>query len=307
MSVAFLFPGQGAQHVGMLHQLPDHPTVAATLGEASDALKQDALLLDGEPALESTVATQLALLIAGVAVGRALAAEAAHPAMVAGLSVGAFSAAVIAGALDFSAAVRLVRLRGELMEQAYPQGYGMAAIIGLTESQVSDILKPIHTETSPVFLANINAPRQMVISGADLAVQQALEQALVLGAHHAERLPVRTPSHCPLMEPVAQQLAQAIQSVALSPATVPYVSNGSARALAAPAAIGEDLARNVAQLVRWYDATTTLFELGAQLFVELPPGHVLTDLATNAFPEARAIALATGRLDSVITLIKREM
>ncbi|HEX4207034.1 MAG TPA: malonate decarboxylase subunit epsilon [Ktedonobacteraceae bacterium] len=306
MSVAFLFPGQGAQQVGMLHQLPAHPTVASTLKEASVVLGQDVSLLDNEQALHSTVSVQLALLIAGVATARALTAEGARPAMVAGLSVGAFSAAVIAGSLDFPPALRLVHLRGVLMERAYPRGYGMGVIVGLTEAEVNRLLKPIHTSATPVFLANLNAPRQIVIAGTEQAVQKALEQTLHAGAHKAERLPVQVPSHCPLMEPVTERLEQEIQSVSLAPPSVLYISSSSARALSAPEVIGKDLARNVAQLVRWYDATTALFELGTRLFVELPPGRVLTDLATEAFPKARAIALSSSSLNSVSTLIQRE-
>jgi malonate decarboxylase epsilon subunit len=306
MSVAFLFPGQGAQQVGMLHRLPDHPMVASTLREASIALGQDVSLLDSAQALESTVAVQLALVIAGVAVTRALVAEGAQPVLVAGFSVGTFSAAVTAGILDFPTALRLVHLRGTFMEQAYPQGYGMGAIVGLTEAQISRVLKSINTSATPVFLANINAPRQMVITGMDLAIQQVFDRALQVGAHKVMRLSVQVPSHCPLMAPVAERLKQAIERVPLLPSKVPYISTSSARVLHVPDAIGKDLALNVARPVRWYDTTTALFELGARLFIELPPEHVLTDLATEAFPEARAIALAKSRLDSVITLVKRD-
>lgn len=306
MSVAFLFPGQGSQQVGMLHRLPDHPTVASTLKEASTVLGQDVMQLDNEQALQSTVAVQLALVIAGVAAARALIAEGARPAMVTGLSIGAFSAAIIARSLDFPPALRLVHLRGVLMERAYPQGYGMGVIIGLTETAVNRLLKPIHTSTSPVFLVNVNAPRQIVIAGTEQAIQQALDQALQVGAHKAERLPVQVPSHCPLMEPVAERLEQEIQSVSLAPPNALYISSSSARTLSAPEVIGRDLARNVAQPVRWYDATTALFEFGARLFVELPPGCVLTNLATQAFSEARAIALAQSPLTSVSVLIQRE-
>jgi malonate decarboxylase epsilon subunit len=307
MSATFLFPGQGAQQVGMLHQLPAHPAIDLTLREASTILGQDVSLLDSEQALESTATVQLVLVIAGVAVARALAAEDAKPALVAGLSVGAFSAAVAAGTLEFSAALRLVRLRGEAMEHAYPQGYGMGVILVLTETQVNSLLKSIHTPATPVFLANLNAPRQIVIAGTDLAIQQALEQALQVGAHKVEHLPVRVPSHCPLMAPVAERLKQEIKELSLSPPGIPsYISSSRARILRTPDSIGEDLALNVARPVRWHDTTTALFESGTRLFIELPPGHVLTDLATTAFPEARAIALANSRLDSAIALIKRE-
>jgi malonate decarboxylase epsilon subunit len=152
MSVAFLFPGQGSQQPGMLHDLPGCVATAATLKEASRVLDRDVLDFDSEVALRSTAAVQLALLISGVAFGRALLAEGAVPTMVGGLSVGAFAAAVIADALDFSLALPLVRLRGELMENRYPSGYGMAAIVGLSEQQLCDLIADATSPDSPVFL-----------------------------------------------------------------------------------------------------------------------------------------------------------
>src|SRR5262249_19751349 len=138
-TLAFLFPGQGAQTDGVLHRLPDHPSTAATLSEASDVLGYDVLTLDTRAALESTVAVQIGMVVAGVALTRALAAEQLRPHVSAGLSVGAYPAAVSCGALEFADAVRLVRKRAELMEAAYPSGYGLAAIAGLTEQQVETL------------------------------------------------------------------------------------------------------------------------------------------------------------------------
>jgi len=137
MSVLFTFPGQGAQKPGMLHTLPAHPETARTLAEASAALGRDVLALDSADALRSTVAVQLSLLVAGVAMARVLAAHGAVPRMVAGLSIGAWPAAVVAGVLEFADAVRLVELRARLMEDAYPSGYGMTAIGGLTRQQLA--------------------------------------------------------------------------------------------------------------------------------------------------------------------------
>jgi malonate decarboxylase epsilon subunit len=306
MSVAFLFPGQGSQQPGMLHHLPDHPAVADTLDEASTALGQDVRALDTEAARASTAAVQLALLVAGVAVARALQAEGAAPDMVAGLSVGTFAAAVTAGTLDFRAALPLVRLRGERMAGAYPTGYGMAVVVGFDERQVAALVGQVSTPAAPVFLANLNAPRQIVIAGADPGLEAVLTRARAAGARKAERLRVGVPSHCPLLEPVADELTRALAPVPLLPPRVPYVSNRRARALRQPEPIREDLATNVAHPVRWYDATTVLFERGARLFVELPPGRVLTDLAGAAFPEARAIAVADLGLRSAVSLIRRQ-
>jgi malonate decarboxylase epsilon subunit len=306
MSVAFLFPGQGSQQAGMLHTLPAHPVIAATLDEASTLLGEDLRALDTEAALASSMTVQVTLLIAGVAVTRALGAEGATPDIVAGLSVGAFAAAVGAGALDFRTALHIVRLRGDWMTAAYPRGYGMGALVGLDERQVTQLVEQVSTPASPVFLANINAPRQIVVAGADAAVDAVLDHARAAGAQKAERLHVSVPSHCPLLSPVADRLIRVLAEIPLSPPRVPYVSNRRARALYDPEAIREDLATNVAHPVRWYDANMLMFERGARLFVELPPGRVLTDLAAAEFPAVRMVACADSRLDSIVALIQRE-
>ena len=159
MSVLFTFPGQGAQKPGMLHALPAHAVVDGALTEASTVLGRDVLLLDTAAALRSTVAVQLCLLVAGVAAARYLAVLGAQPAMVAGLSIGAYPAAVTAGVLDFADAVRLVRQRAQSMERAYPSGYGMTAVTGLLEAQLAPLVAHVHSAALPVYIANLNGPR----------------------------------------------------------------------------------------------------------------------------------------------------
>lgn len=305
MSVAFLFPGQGSQQPGMLHDLPDCAATATTLKEASTALARDVLELDSAEALRSTVSAQLALLIAGVAFGRALLAEGAIPNLVGGLSVGSFGAAVIADSLDFNLALPLVRVRGELMEKMYPYGYGMAAIKGLNENQLSDLVGEVTSPDTPVFLANLNAPRQIIVSGAKAGLERLMKKARLAGAGNAQWLNVSVPSHCPLLEPVADQLGRAMEGVSFRVPKCIYVGNRGGRPLRDPASVGRELAGNVAHPVRWHDATTLMFELGARLFVELPPGRVLTNLAASSFPEARAVACAGSRLDFLAQLIGR--
>jgi malonate decarboxylase epsilon subunit len=305
MSVAFLFPGQGSQQSNMLHDLPDCAATRATLKEASMALARDVLELDSEGELRSTVSTQLALLIAGVAFGRALSAEHAMPNMVAGLSVGAFAAAVIAGSLDFGFALALVHLRGELMEKLYPCGYGMSAIGGLDEKRLTDLIAEVTSPDSPVFLANLNAPRQMVVSGAVAGLERLMEKARLAGASRAQRLNVSVPSHCGLLEPVAAELDRAMGRVKVRPPKCVYVGNRGGRPLVDAISVHRDLAGNVAHAVRWHDSTTLMFELGARLFVELPPGGILTNLAAASFPEARAVACAGSRIQSIVQLVRR--
>jgi malonate decarboxylase epsilon subunit len=307
MSIAFLYPGQGAQVPGMLHQLPNHSVVRETLHAASQILNRDVLALDTEAALASTVAVQMALFVCGVAVSRTLQAEGIKPDLVAGLSVGVFAAAVAAGALAFTDGLALVKIRAELMEKAFPVGYGLAAIVGLNEPRLSEIVSQINSPDSPVFIANLNAPTQIVIAGSDAAVQAVLDRVEHEGARTAKRLQVSVPSHCPLMKSVADELTHQIAKIEIQMPEPIYVSNRRARALRDPEAVREDLATNIAHPVRWHDATTVAYERGIRFFIELPPGRTLTELASVAFPEARCIASGDAGINSVIKLAKRNI
>lgn len=300
MSIAFLFPGQGSQSPGMLHTLPDHPAVVRTLEEASQLLHQDVLELDTPESLQSTVPVQLALLTAGVAVARALADEGVVPEAVAGLSVGAFAAAVHCGVVSFPDAIHLVRQRAELMQGLFPSGYGLSAIVGLTESQVTDLVTAAHSTTTPVYVGNINAPRQIVIAGSDAGMSAVVEAARKAGAHKATRLQVVVPSHCPLLEPVAEALRATLKGISLQQPRLIYVSNVRARPLRHADAVAADLANNIAHGVRWHDATTVLEELGCRLFLEMPPGAVSTALAKDAFPEVRPLSVCLRGLNSAV-------
>ncbi|MFK3737421.1 malonate decarboxylase subunit epsilon [Massilia sp. TN1-12] len=304
MSVLFTFPGQGAQKPGMLHALPDHPETARTLAEAWEALGRDVLPLDTEAALASTVAVQLCVLVAGVAMARVLAAQEARPQMVAGLSIGAWPAAVMAGVLGFADAVRLVALRARLMEEAYPRGYGMTAVGGLTRQQLEPLVARVHGPASPVYLANLNAARQIVIAGSDAAMAAVADLALQHGAQRAERLAVAVPSHCELFDAQARVLADAVAAVALARPRITYVSSSAARALFDGKAIGADLAANMARPVLWADTVRHAWERGARLALEMPPGAVLTRLAETEFAGGSAIAADGQRVDSLVALLQ---
>jgi malonate decarboxylase epsilon subunit len=306
MSILFTFPGQGAQRPGMLHTLPDHAEVARTLDETSAALGSDPLLLDTPQALMSTYAVQLCLLIAGVAMARVLIARQSGPDMVAGLSIGAYPAAVIAGALEYGDAVRLVQRRAHLMEDAYPQGYGMAAIHGLDEARIVPLLARIHHADSPVYLANLNAPRQMVISGADDALQRTMQLALASGATRAERLTVAVPSHCALFDSQAQQMRSAFSGCVLARPRLTYLSASAARPLFDQARIADDLASNMARQVHWHDTAQLAWERGARLALEMPSGSVLSGLCATVFDGGLAIACDSNHLDTLCALIARE-
>ena len=302
---ALLFPGQGAQTPGFLHALPEHEAVRATLKDARDVLELDFWALDTAVALNSTVSVQLGVLIAGVAYARVLASEGASPDAVAGLSVGAFAAAVASGALEFGAALRLVRLRAEAMEQAYGQGgYGMLAILGLREAAVQTLVGGIAGPDTPLYLASVNAPAEIIVAGSDTALSAVGEAASQLGAR-ARRLCVSVPSHGALLDEVSARLREAMREIRLEQPRVPYVSNVRARALSSGADVAEDLILNVSRTVRWHESVTLLYELGTRLFIEAPPGHALSNLVRNEFPQARALAAADAQLDTVLFLARQ--
>jgi len=251
MSSLFAFPGQGAQKPGMLHRLPQEPEVLDCLQQASDVLGEDALTLDSETALASTRSVQLCLLIAGVAGARLLMRGGQAPDYVAGLSIGAYAAAVVAGSLDYRDAVRLVALRGELMQQAYPQGYGMTAILGLSLTAVERLLAEAE---EPAYLANINADNQLVIAGSDAAMAALAVRAKALGASCARRLAMSVPSHCALLAEPARQLAEAFAAVELRAPRIRYLSGTSARPVFDAERLRDDLAFNMCRVVDWHPA-----------------------------------------------------
>jgi len=304
MSIAFLFPGQGSQKPGLLHSLPNHPVVVRCLMEAATVLEQDALLLDTTEALRSTYAIQVSLLIAGVASMRALRDLGATPALVAGHSVGAFAAAVAAGSLAFDDALRLVALRAKAMAAACTEGYGMAAIIGLTEAEVQRLLARWDRTAPGLYLAVINAPRQVVVSGRRDHLAMFMRLASTSGAQKTTLLAIPVPAHCVLMEEASTALRDAFASVAIRDADVTYVRNRDARPTVSAAAIRDDLIGGPESPVRWHDSMEILVELGANLVVELPPGCVLSDLARASFQNLRSVAMAEQSLHAVADMVK---
>jgi malonate decarboxylase epsilon subunit len=289
----------------MLHQLPDHPAVRQTLEEASTTLGYDVLTLDTPGALRSTVSVQLALLAAGVAAARALEAEGLIPEAVAGLSVGAFGAAVHAQVLTLPDGISLVKQRAELMEQHSPPGYGLAAIVGLKEEQVVTLIREASRPEDPIFLGNVNSADQIVITGSFKGMEKVASAALNVGARKAERLDVAVLSHSPLLQPIADILTQTLHRIPLQRPRMIYVGNVRGRALRNPEDIAWDLANNIAHAVRWYETTIVLQELGCTLTIETPPGHVLTNLAKQSIPDVKSIALADTSFSYVIRQASR--
>ncbi|MFJ4157897.1 malonate decarboxylase subunit epsilon [Pseudomonas sp. NPDC089752] len=302
MSSLFAFPGQGAQQPGMLHQLPEGSSML--LEEASDTLGEQVLALDSPQALQSTRAVQLCLLLAGVAWARWLLQRSPAPDYVAGLSIGAYPAAVTAQALALPDAVRLVALRGELMQRAYPQGYGMTALSGLDLASVERLLAEVGGEA---YLANLNSDNQIVIAGSDTAMAEVAARARSRGQGVARRLAVSVPSHCCLLDGPAAELARAFADVTLNRPRITYLSGSSARPIHDPQRLRDDLAGNMARLVDWRATLRTAYERGVRLHLEIPPGSVLSGLARPVFEQGRVVALEQTRFDTVDALLRQEV
>lgn len=288
--LAFLFPGQGAQYVGMGRALAkDHQVCRETFEEADHTLGQSlsTLCFDGpEDELRLTENTQPAILATSVAVHRLLAAHGIQPRFVAGHSLGEYSANVAAGTLAFADALRLVRLRGRLMQEAVPVGAGsMAAILGLDEARVAQACAEA-AEGEVVSPANLNAPGQVVIAGAKAAVDRAIVRAKALGAKRAIPLEVSAPFHCALMQPAELRLAPELRALSVRPPAVPIVANVDAQLKTSGQEAVEALVAQVSRPVRWLDVMLQLQRQGVRSYIEVGPGTVLSGLVRKIDREA---------------------
>lgn len=304
---AFVFPGQGSQSMGMLSDIAaQHSLIGETFAEASEALGYDlwALTQQGpEAQLNQTDKTQPAILAASVALWRLwLSQGGARPAFVAGHSLGEYSALVAAESLSFVEAVKLVELRGQLMQQAVPAGEGgMAAILGLDDADVLAACAEA-AQGQVVSAVNFNAPGQVVIAGSAAAVERAIEACKARGAKRAMALPVSVPSHCDLMRPAAERFAEAVSSIDWQAPGIALVQNVSAAVVSEPARLKDDLLAQLYSPVRWVESIVALSEQGVTDLVECGPGKVLSGLnkrcvkgintynldAPDAFAAARA-------------------
>jgi [acyl-carrier-protein] S-malonyltransferase len=299
-NIAFVFPGQGSQSVGMLGELAGiYPLVTETFEEASDALGFNLwkLVSEGPDSdLNQTHNTQPALLAAGVSVWRVWEQQGfSAPVMMAGHSLGEYSALVSAGAIAFADGIRLVAERGRLMQEAVPAGTGaMAAILGLEDQAVIDVCSA-SADDQVVQAVNFNSPGQVVIAGHKEAVARAVEAAKAAGAKRAVELPVSVPSHCDLMRPAAGKLAEQLKETAVTAPVIPVLHNVSVSAESDPDMIRQRLVEQLYSPVRWVETIQAMKREGVMHVVEAGPGKVLTGLMRRIDRELDASALFDPR------------
>ena len=303
---AMVFPGQGSQTVGMLAELAgDYPIVQETFKQASEVLGYDLWQLVQEgPAeeLNKTWQTQPALLTASVAVYRVWQQKYPElkPEVMAGHSLGEYSALVCAGVLDFQDAVKLVELRGKLMQQAVPEGTGaMYAIIGLDNDAIINACKQAE-QGEVVSAVNFNSPGQVVIAGAKAAVERAAALCKEAGAKRALPLAVSVPSHCALMKPAADQLSVSLESITLKAPVVAVLNNVDVKAETDAVAIRNALVRQLYSPVRWTETVEKIAQNGVEVLVEVGPGKVLNGLTKRIVDSLQAVSVNDVKsLDSI--------
>jgi [acyl-carrier-protein] S-malonyltransferase len=293
--IAFVFPGQGSQKIGMLSELSqDHALIKQTFDEASDVLGYDMwdLIQQGEQeVINLTERTQPILLTSSLAIWRLWNEhKGAQPSQMAGHSLGEWSALVCSGVVDFADALKIVRARGQYMQQAVPVGEGaMAAIIGLDDQSILDACSNAQS-LGVVDAVNFNAPGQVVIAGSNAAVEAAMEACKAAGAKRALPLPVSAPFHTSLMKPAADNLADLVNSVAFSAPQVPVVHNVHAQTESDPKTIKELMLEQIYSPVKWVDCVNQLKNNGATTLLECGPGKVLSGLSKRIDREISSLA-----------------
>jgi [acyl-carrier-protein] S-malonyltransferase len=295
-NLAFVFPGQGSQSVGMMSELAEsYPEVKQIFEQASDALGKDlwSIVSSGpEEDLNQTHNTQPAMLAAGVAIWKVWCKQSnIRPAWMAGHSLGEYTALVCSDAISFEDGIKLVAARGRLMQEAVPAGVGaMAAILGLEDHQVVKVCADA-AENEVVSAVNFNAPGQVVIAGHTAAVERAIAAAKEAGAKRAVQLPVSVPSHCALMQPAAEKLDEQLQNIVISAPKMTLIHNVDVAAHSASEVIRSVLKEQLYKPVRWVDSIKFMHDQGVTHFVECGPGKVLIGLNKRIAKDAEHMAI----------------
>lgn len=294
--IAFIFPGQGAQSVGMGRDVYEsHPESRRIFEAADEALGfplSEIIFQGPDEDLKKTYNTQPALLTASLALLEAFRVKGIEPDYAAGHSLGEYSALTAAGVLSFEDSVRTVRARGEFMEAAVPGGQGaMAAVLGADREALAAFCARLTEEAGLVEMANINCPGQIVISGSKEGIQAAVERGKEIGAKRVLPLEVSGPFHSSLMKPAADRLAAVLAGISMSPARLPVIANVTAQAVGDPESVRRLLTEQVYSPVLWEDSVKTLIDLGVDTFVEIGPGSVLTGLIKKIDKSVRTFAI----------------
>ena len=289
--ILFSFPGQGSQYPGMLDGIAKRSFYESlsvkTLGKTLDDLTTP-------EALQNNANVQAALLICGVSWAEDFIQKGLKPSFTAGLSIGAFPASVIAGALPIQTALKMVYSRGTLMQDAYPSGYGLTAVVGLTLGTVEQICADCKC-----YIANYNAEDQIVIAGSDANMTKAADAALKAGAVKCVRIKITVPSHCELLNEAASALSEEFADVVLSRPRITYISGTTGRAIFDPAKLKEDLLFNMCRRTQWHEAMVSVFQRGCSVAIEMPPGETLTGLTKKAFLESFCVSAANMKIEEI--------
>jgi [acyl-carrier-protein] S-malonyltransferase len=311
MKLSFVFPGQGSQSIGMMKGYSELPIVKDTFTEASDILHEDfwAMVNNGPPdSLNLTTNTQPLMLMSGIAVYRAWKSlGGADPAVIAGHSLGEYTALVVSGVMTYEDALSMVRFRGKVMQQAVPEGIGkMAAILGLDDNVIQTICNEVtrNSEEESLEPANFNSPGQVVIAGHKNAVLRGIELAKEKGAKMAVLLPMSVPSHCSLMAPAAEKMKQQLEMITLQAPSIPVIHNADVKQHKNSTDIKAILVKQLCTPVRWTDTINNLTTEGVTHIAECGPGKILTGLNRRINKNLQNIALTdTNALRQTISIL----
>ncbi len=305
MKLALLFPGQGSQKVNMLKDMPKEKIILETIKEANEVLGIDMFSLDTEEALKSTRSVQLSLFIYGVAMARYLKESGIKYDIVIGHSIGGFAASVVSESLSFKEGLKLVDLRGKLMGEGFPKGYGMGAIIGLNKNILNSLTEELRKDGEEVYIATINTKNQITVAGKLSSIEKLFALARNIGVNKTRILKVSVPSHCELLISISDRLREEMEKIDFKKPKIPFVGNCRARALWSGESIREDLFLGISNAVKFYDGFVNIYERGVRTFIECGTGSVLSNMIKGEFSDVKTMSTGRLDLDSIIYLANK--